>query len=429
MNLTNKLTGITAGILVSLGLGLNTFAQNRSIEFDKSESLYKAKIEAKKSGKQIFADCYTAWCLPCKIMDKNIFTNDSVADFYNENFVNMKVDMESDSGKILAKKYTVESYPTFLYFDSEGKLLQKAVGKVGSSEILSLGRDALNPLNPEKRLDSFSKKYENGNRDSEFIYEYLNLLKKLGWDYQKIHKDYLKNLEGKNLASKTNWKILFFDEDTDIESKSFKYLLKNKEKFDSIYTPDSVDEKISEVYLNNLEKSVKMKDFWVSSSGEITPLTEKIDSASYAKWKEMLKKQDFYRADEVLEEGELRQSEIVGDWTRYSEKAVRLIEYYKKDYDYKKLNEIAKNFYKNIENNFLLEKALFWSKKSIESSSEPFNNETYAHLLYALGDTAKAIEFQEKAIELLKKSGDRDAKTNYYTKILGKMRAGEKLKD
>ena len=30
-------------------------------------------------------DCYTTWCGPCKSMSKNIFTNDSVADFYNTN--------------------------------------------------------------------------------------------------------------------------------------------------------------------------------------------------------------------------------------------------------------------------------------------------------------------------------------------------------
>lgn len=35
----------------------------------------------KKEKKLIFVDCYTSWCGPCKMLAKNVFTQDKVADF------------------------------------------------------------------------------------------------------------------------------------------------------------------------------------------------------------------------------------------------------------------------------------------------------------------------------------------------------------
>ncbi|MDZ7846006.1 MAG: thioredoxin family protein [Owenweeksia sp.] len=49
---------------------------------------------AEEEGKPIFMDCYTTWCGPCKWMSANIFTQQEVGDYYNENYVCVKFDME-----------------------------------------------------------------------------------------------------------------------------------------------------------------------------------------------------------------------------------------------------------------------------------------------------------------------------------------------
>ena len=72
-------------------------AQNRSIEFREGNWEQMLKM-AKKEKKMIFVDCYTSWCGPCKMLAKNIFTQDSVADFYNVNFICFQIDMEK--GKV-----------------------------------------------------------------------------------------------------------------------------------------------------------------------------------------------------------------------------------------------------------------------------------------------------------------------------------------
>src|SRR5687767_5878813 len=50
--------------------------------------------KAKKENKYIFLDCYTTWCGPCKWMDKDVYTNDTVGQFFNEKFISVKVQMD-----------------------------------------------------------------------------------------------------------------------------------------------------------------------------------------------------------------------------------------------------------------------------------------------------------------------------------------------
>src|SRR3989338_1902688 len=99
---------------------MNILKNNKNFE---KKSFENIKKEAKSANKLIFIDGYTTWCSPCKLMDKNVFTNDSVADFYNKNFLNIKIDMELEEGKRIEELFAVKSYPTFLYTNAEGKLI------------------------------------------------------------------------------------------------------------------------------------------------------------------------------------------------------------------------------------------------------------------------------------------------------------------
>ena len=68
----------------------------RSIVFEEI-GLKEALEKAKKENKLVFIDAYTAWCQPCVMMGKNVFTLDKVADFYNRNFINLKIDFGKES--------------------------------------------------------------------------------------------------------------------------------------------------------------------------------------------------------------------------------------------------------------------------------------------------------------------------------------------
>lgn len=100
------------------------------------EILKKAKAEKKI----IFLDAYASWCGPCKMLQKNVFTQKSVGDYYNNRFINVKMDMEKGEGPILAQTYPLEAYPTLLFIDGNGRVLKKVLGYQSPQDLIAIGR-------------------------------------------------------------------------------------------------------------------------------------------------------------------------------------------------------------------------------------------------------------------------------------------------
>ena len=57
-------------------------------------SIEEAEKLAAKDGKKILVDVYTDWCGWCKVMDKNTYANQQIADYINANFHAVKLDAE-----------------------------------------------------------------------------------------------------------------------------------------------------------------------------------------------------------------------------------------------------------------------------------------------------------------------------------------------
>ena len=58
---------------------------------DYTEALEKAK----NSKKLIFVDLYADWCIPCRIMDANTYSDPTVASILNTRFISTKLDVDS----------------------------------------------------------------------------------------------------------------------------------------------------------------------------------------------------------------------------------------------------------------------------------------------------------------------------------------------
>lgn len=81
-----------------------------------------------EQGKPIFMDAYTTWCHWCKELDKKTFSDAEVVAYLNENFINLKMDMERGEGPKLAQKYNVQGYPTLLFINSKGTTIGNIYG-------------------------------------------------------------------------------------------------------------------------------------------------------------------------------------------------------------------------------------------------------------------------------------------------------------
>ena len=103
------------------------------------EALERAKTE----NKLIFLDAYASWCGPCKMMKKKVFADTKAGDFFNEYFINVKMDMENGEGHALANRYGVRAYPSLFFIDYKEKVKKYAVGYHNRRQLLKLGETAL----------------------------------------------------------------------------------------------------------------------------------------------------------------------------------------------------------------------------------------------------------------------------------------------
>ncbi|WP_298734160.1 thioredoxin family protein [uncultured Chitinophaga sp.] len=99
--------------------------------------------QARKSGKYIFVDAYTTWCLPCRQLKNVTFKDEAAAAYFNEHFINCAFDMEKGEGIQLADQWEIMAYPALLFFTPEGKMIMKQVGYIDGKQLLAFGKQAL----------------------------------------------------------------------------------------------------------------------------------------------------------------------------------------------------------------------------------------------------------------------------------------------
>lgn len=189
-----------------------------------SEALKKAGME----NKLLFVDCFTTWCGPCRMLSQHVFTDSVFADYFNRHFINLKVDMEKGEGIELGKKYDVRGYPTLLFLDSNGEVVHRLIGADKASVLLHKVK-----LGVENGgLSGLRKRYEGGERDSTFIYEYIHILSAANQEEEagKVATDYLEGKEPQLLESQKLFS-LFFDYIHEVTSAPFQFVAEHKQEF------------------------------------------------------------------------------------------------------------------------------------------------------------------------------------------------------
>ncbi len=130
-------------LFIASGIGLNAqTADAEGISFF-TGSFEEAKKEAASKKKLIFMDAYTVWCGPCKALSNTTFKDKAVGEYFNKNFINVKMDMEKGEGPGLAQKYGVRAYPTLLFIDKDGKQVHVSLGYIPAASLIEEGKKAL----------------------------------------------------------------------------------------------------------------------------------------------------------------------------------------------------------------------------------------------------------------------------------------------
>jgi len=393
---------LTAFIISSMLSPCMGFSQNRSIRFTE-KTWAEIQSMARKENKLIFLDAFASWCGPCKWMAANVFTNDTVADYFNKTFICAKIDMEKGEGITLARQFEVRAYPTLLFIDTAGNMVHKKVG--ASRKIRDYIDLGLKVQNPGECYAATLKRYNSGELDPAFIITHLINLKDAYLPITEPLKRYFETQKDGDLINQINWNIIYgFSED--MNSREFLYLVTHEKDFGLRYTGDSVLGKINQVYSWELNKLFRIKPF---------PQT------SWDSLLDKIRKSGFSGANAVILDAQLNLYSSQADTTKFVELAIREVDRVYRD-DYNKLNNVAWQVYSMSDDRKNLEMAAVWALRSIELKEESFNCDTYSAILYKLGRKGEAIRMEKKAIELAKKA---NVSTKNYEETLTRMQSGK----
>ena len=197
----------------------------------------QALKKSQESGKFIFMDCFTSWCAPCRMMNKTVLKDPRVAAYFNENFVNIKYDMEKGEGRKLSARYGMKVFPTYLILDSEGNEIHRVVGGHDVDEFLTLVKSG---TDRENSIAALKKKYQRGERSSAFLHQYIQTLGN-GYCFEQIPEvlDELCRSKQEQLTAE-DWKLIKRFH-SDPRSYTFSYVAAHREQFHQFETSEQLE--------------------------------------------------------------------------------------------------------------------------------------------------------------------------------------------
>jgi thioredoxin-related protein len=151
-------------------------------------SLDEVREAQKTNPKNVLIDVYTNWCGPCKLMDRNTFSNTDIIRIINENYYAVKFNAEgNDTVTFMDKVFTnpnfdsaktqkrnsshqltqflgINAYPSTLFFDSEMNYLTPVKGYLNPKQIeiylLLFKDDTYKNVKSQSDFDNFVKNFK-----------------------------------------------------------------------------------------------------------------------------------------------------------------------------------------------------------------------------------------------------------------------------
>lgn len=363
-----------------------TFAQEEGIKFD--QSAFKDLLaRAKKEKKLVFIDAYAVWCGPCKMMDKNVFTQKSVGDYFNKNFVSSRIDMEKGEGREIAQKFAVRSYPTFLFLNGDGELVSQNYGYMEPSLFLSMAQEVKAGNSKE---GSMRERFAKGEKSPEFLMNVMKLNSSSDFEFaKKASERYFANRNSKEPLTKDEVGLLFYFIKSS-KDPNFKILIDKKDEITPFLPEQSYNEYKNQILLADVMETA------------IDNTNHNINEEKFMQAAEPLVGKE--AANTKLNQIKLSYYEQNANYAAYEKTA---LEYYKNP-DLFEANETLKPawiFSEHITNKASLKKAAEWAEKSVMRGETPENTYILAKLYFLIGNKDLALNFAELSNSIAKQNG------------------------
>ncbi|WP_415328390.1 thioredoxin family protein [Chryseobacterium sp. MMS23-Vi53] len=338
--------------------------------------------KAKKENKIVFIDAYASWCGPCKMMEKNVFTQKSVGDYFNSSFVNARFDMEKGEGREIAAKYGVRSYPTYLFLNGDGELVSQNFGYMEESMFLTMAQDVNSPNN---KKGSLKERFAKGEKDPEFLINIMKLNSSSDFNFAKQASErYFENKKKTEEFSKDDvGLLLFFLKSTD--DKNYKVFADRKAEIIKFLPEETYKEfdnqiKLAKVVEQSIDQTNKrINDDYFMKIAE--PLVGKHD------------------AEVKLNQTKLSFYEQNANFPEYEKAALA---YYKNSeaFEPNELLKAAWVFSEHVKTVSSLKKAAEWAEKSVMRGETSENTFILAKLYFLTGNKDMAKTYAEMSKNL-----------------------------
>ncbi len=247
------------GILLLLGsfVKANTLAQIPFIEVTNANEWQAAFDQAKVENKLVFVDAYTDWCSYCHKLDKEVYTDQSVVDYYSQNFINVKFDAESDFGYPKADQLNISGYPTLLFMTGQDQVFKVVDGFVPAEALLSYGKEISYMIS---KLPDLEAKFDANTITREEHLEFISILE--GTDEVKaseVAKAYVKKLKEEDFLDLQNiW--LLSRHQNQLNGYPYLYISTHKDLLVEAHGINEYNDYMTAVYNDNLELAIKYGD-------------------------------------------------------------------------------------------------------------------------------------------------------------------------
>lgn len=195
-------------------LGRNVVSLAQGIQFQEKD-IDQLTAAAKQQDKLIFVEIYLKGCPHCEALAP-VLEEKKVGDFFNSKFVSAKYEANSPRSKTLQekKKLHYPEFPLFFFFDADGTLIHQATpsDKPTRPEFIEeVLRHANDALSPTTRTSGYAARYQQGDRNLDFLINYAK--------YAKTTRDTLQSIALADEFGK------IFTQPADLESPSGFYII------------------------------------------------------------------------------------------------------------------------------------------------------------------------------------------------------------
>lgn len=358
-----------------------------------AEAQEKARVEEKL----IFVDAFASWCGPCKRMAASVFPQEKVGAYFNVNFINLKIDMEKPENAEFAGKFPVSAYPTLMFIDATGKLVQKAVGAKDADQLLDFAQKV---IGRNDKSGDYEVAYNEGKRDPEFLLDYVRALNAAGKPSLKITNEYL----GAQSDLTTDINLRFLHEGAvEADSRVFDLLLKHQSKVAALVGTEKVNARIESACKKTLKKAIEFK-----SEALLDEAKSKMKAGVPA------------RAEAFAYDADMSYYSATKDVKNYLKAAQA---YQKGDVknNSARLHDLVISLLRAFpDESKVLDQAQKWSKTAAENGGMPEYYLTLAEIYKRQGNKEKALDAAENARKAMgEKDNGMGGKIDYFIRSLG----------